>query len=147
MWDINGQLPEVDEVTKEGEKPQSEAKGKGKAKGKRKKKGPKLRTINLKEMKQKLAEWPDFKNEPSLLQTLHIKMAGRYAPTLENECSDFSRCTTMIYAPKFHCELQEKIGRVWQHSKAACAKACTYSITGMYMLKWKFFFIYISLYN
>ena len=72
-------------------------------------------------MKQKLAEWPDFKNEPTLLMDLHVKMAGIYW---------IITVLTMIYAPKFHCELQEKIERAWQHSKAYCAKFCTHSITG-----------------
>ena len=99
------------------------------------KKRKKIRTVDLKEMRHVLSEQTDFRLEPSLLQVLHNELAAEHASDLVNPCQgDTNPCVDMIYAPKFHVELQEKIERAWAHSKAGCCRDCTYSITGKHML-------------
>ena len=81
-----------------------------------------MRKLTLLEMRRQLTEQRDFKLEPTLLQSLCIDLAKKYAPDLSNVCQgDTNPCIDMIYSPKFHCELQEKIERAWAYSKASCA--------------------------
>ena len=115
LWDKEGKVEHTEETENSSSK----------------KRKQKMRSVGLPEMKKILADQPDFKLEPSLLQVLHNDLAKRYASDFKNPCyGKLNACHDMIYAPKFHCELQEKIERAWSHSKAGCCKDCTYSITG-----------------
>ena len=105
------------------------------ASSKSKKKRKTMRTVNLSEMRQILSEETDFRLEPLLLQVLHNKLAKQHASDLVNPCQgETNPCVDMIYAPKFHVELQEKIERAWAHSKAGCCRDRTFSITGKHIL-------------
>ena len=81
--------------------------------------GAQRQKVLLPEMRVLIGDQPDFRDEQSLLQELHDELSTDDAPF------------PMIYAPKFHCELQLSIERAWGTAKGTCRETCDYTITAL----------------
>jgi hypothetical protein len=70
------------------------------------------KAVLLDEMQSVMGDQPDFRDEPCLLEELHEQL-GMF----------------MLFAPRFHAELQLSIERAWATSKGGVREKCDYSIT------------------
>ena len=70
------------------------------------------KAVLLDEMQSIMGDQPDFRDEPCLLEELHEQL-GMF----------------MLFAPRFHAELQLSIERAWATSKGGVREKCDYTIT------------------